>query len=188
MDQDAQFGRDLVDASPRLRRYARSLVSNGADAEDLAQAALLRAWKARASFTPGTNLPAWLVCILRNECYTVARRRRNDSRLQAEYPRPKAPEPAQEYAMALHELGRAVSLLRTEDREVFALISGGASYEDAAARLGQPEGTLKSRLFRARRKLGKLSPVDFAPPRRRKPVGDGHLQRAHVEGAALHPP
>ena len=180
---DAQFSRDLVNASPRLRRFARSLARNRPDSEDLVQTTLLKAWKARQSFRPGTNLAAWLACILRNECYTAAGRRKRDNRLLDEYPRATAPAPPQEYAVALHELACAVGLLRAEDREVFVLVTGGASYEDAAARLGQPQGTVKSRLFRVRQKLAELFPVDLAPPRRRKATGD-HVQPVP---AAPHP-
>ncbi|MCB4858977.1 MULTISPECIES: sigma factor [Sphingobium] len=46
---------------PRLASYARSLVRNSDTAQDLVQEAVLKAWRHRASFEPGTNLKAWTV-------------------------------------------------------------------------------------------------------------------------------
>ena len=57
---------------PRLYALARQLVDG--EAEDLVQEALLKAWQARDSFTPGTNLKAWVFMILRNLFYSEKRR------------------------------------------------------------------------------------------------------------------
>jgi RNA polymerase sigma-70 factor (ECF subfamily) len=61
------FKRELVALIPFLRAFARSLCSHHAQAEDLAQEALAKAWHARGSFHAGTNLKAWLFTIMRNE-------------------------------------------------------------------------------------------------------------------------
>jgi len=62
-----QFERDLVALIPHLRAFSRMLCGKRAIAEDMAQEALAKAWRARANFEPGTNLKAWLFTILRNE-------------------------------------------------------------------------------------------------------------------------
>ena len=51
---------------PNLRAFARSLCRNPDEADDLVQETLVKAWKHRASFEPGSNLKAWLFTILRN--------------------------------------------------------------------------------------------------------------------------
>src|SRR5262245_61934445 len=71
---DETFKRDLVALIPYLRAFARSLAREHAAADDLAQEALLKAWDARASFQPGTNLKAWTFMILRNHFYSEKRR------------------------------------------------------------------------------------------------------------------
>ena len=63
----AEFEAQLVEHIPLLRVYALSLSGRREFAEDLAQEALAKAWRARRSFTPGSNLKAWLYVILRNE-------------------------------------------------------------------------------------------------------------------------
>ena len=72
------FERDLLTLLPRLRRFARSLARDAADADDLCQLALERALKARAQWQPGTRMDAWMYRIVRN-CWideVRARRRR----------------------------------------------------------------------------------------------------------------
>ena len=63
----AEFEAGLVEHMSVLRVYALSLSGNRALAEDLAQEVLAKAWGARRSFPPGSNLKAWLFAILRNE-------------------------------------------------------------------------------------------------------------------------
>src|SRR3981081_3269882 len=60
------FERDLTELIPRLRRFARSLAPQAADADDLCQAALERALKSREQWQPGTRLDSWMYRILRN--------------------------------------------------------------------------------------------------------------------------
>src|ERR1700683_1811776 len=69
-----QFQRDLIALIPHLRAFSRMLCGRRVIAEDMAQEALAKAWRARARFQPGTNLKAWLFTILRNEYYSHGRR------------------------------------------------------------------------------------------------------------------
>ena len=70
MDRDEQFKSELIALIPHMRAFARSLCSSPAEAEDLAQEALLKAWNARGSYEIGTNLKAWTFMILRNQFYS----------------------------------------------------------------------------------------------------------------------
>jgi RNA polymerase sigma-70 factor (ECF subfamily) len=70
------FKDEIVALIPKLRAYAISLTGSSAEADDLVQEALMRAWSFRNSFEPGTNGKAWLYRILRNTFYTAAAKRR----------------------------------------------------------------------------------------------------------------
>jgi RNA polymerase sigma-70 factor (ECF subfamily) len=63
---------------PSLRAFAFSLSRNPADADDLVQETLTKAWAHRTRFEPGSNLRAWLFTILRNSWYTGAAKRRRE--------------------------------------------------------------------------------------------------------------
>ena len=60
------FEHELLTLLPRLRRFARSLARDAADADDLTQVALERALKARSQWQPGTRLDSWMMKIMRN--------------------------------------------------------------------------------------------------------------------------
>ena len=68
------FKQELVALIPHLRAFARSLCNDPTQADDLAQEALAKAWKARDSFEPGTSIKAWTFMILRNQFYSEKRR------------------------------------------------------------------------------------------------------------------
>src|SRR3954463_14696775 len=75
VDQSAaDFKTLLISLIPQLRAFATVLCRNRELAEDLAQEALVKAWRAQNSFEPGSNLKAWLFTILRNEFMTNQRR------------------------------------------------------------------------------------------------------------------
>ena len=71
---EADFKKGIVDAIPYVRAFSRTLCGARAAADDLAQETLAKAWQARASFQPGTNLKAWLFMIARNQFYSEKRR------------------------------------------------------------------------------------------------------------------
>ena len=73
---DDDFGARLIALIPNLRVFANSLCRGRGreDADDLAQESIASAWQSRASFTPGTNLKAWLFVIQRNAFYSAHRR------------------------------------------------------------------------------------------------------------------
>jgi len=149
------FKNELVAQIPYLRAIARSLCGARGAADDLTQDALARAWKARASFEPGTNLRAWLVVIMRNQFYSDKRRSWRTQPLDEELLELKAISPEdQSSKLALADLRRALDLLPAEQREALILVgAGGFSYEEAAEMCGCAVGTIKSRVSRARRSL-----------------------------------
>ena len=149
------------------------LTRNQADAEDLVQEAALLAFRAFASFEPGTNFRAWFFKILTN-CYFSKRRREKSRPVTADlddtpdlylYARSaetgfptQGPDPA---AQLLEQLGTervvaAIDRLPEEYRLVSTLyFMEDMSYEEIAQVLGCPIGTVRSRLHRGRKMLQK---------------------------------
>ena len=152
---EAAFKRDLVGLIPHLRAFARTLCGDPAAADDLAQDAMMKAWDARTSFQPGTNMKAWTFMILRNQFYSEKRRSWRQSQLDqeaAERTLVAADDPAA--PIALDELRQALSSLPDEQREALILVgAGGFAYEEAADICNCAVGTVKSRVSRARRAL-----------------------------------
>jgi RNA polymerase sigma-70 factor, ECF subfamily len=148
---------DLIEAEiPRLRRYARYLAREADRADDLVQECLMRAIAKVDSWTPGTNLRAWLFVILRN-CHINEVRRGQRTVLMGEtsIDYDVVPTPAsQEAHISLLEVRDAYLNLSEEHREVLLLVAiEGLQYEEAAAILEIPVGTIRSRLSRARQAL-----------------------------------
>src|ERR687892_1633689 len=148
---------DLIEAEiPRLRRYARYLAREADRADDLVQECLTRAISKIDSWTPGTNLRAWLFVILRNCHINEVRRGQRTSligEVSSDYD--VVPTPAsQEAHMSLLEVRNAYLNLSEEHREVLLLVAiEGLQYEEAAGILQIPVGTIRSRLSRARQTL-----------------------------------
>ncbi len=149
---------DVVALIPALRAFAWSLSHNSADADDLVQDTLIKAWTHRDKFEPGTNLRAWLFTILRNTYYTaVVRRRREVSDESGKHAATLLTLPTQDWSVAMHALQSALSQLPDEHREALILVgAAGLTYEEAAEICGCALGTIKSRVNRARARLLKI--------------------------------
>jgi RNA polymerase sigma factor (sigma-70 family) len=149
------FERDMLAVLPRLRRFALSLSRDRADGDDLCQATVEKALRARDQWQPGTRLDSWMYRIMRNLWIDEARARQRAGRTFA-------PEEAGEHVgdaghdriearMTLSDVDRAMQALPDEQREAVALVLvEGLSYKEAAAVLDIPMGTLTSRLVRGR--------------------------------------
>lgn len=150
---------DVIGLLGPLRRYALSLTRNPADAEDLVHDALLSALERRDQFRQGANLRPWLMSILHNGFVDRLRTRRAEAVRNAEIGLRADPSVAasQESASRLADVRRAFMALPDEQRAALHLVTvEGLSYEEAAAALNIPSGTLVSRLSRARAKLRAL--------------------------------
>ena len=165
----SQFGKDIVGHIPYLRAFARSLCRNRHDADELTQETMVRAWKARGSFQPDTNMRAWLLKILRNCFYSDLRRAKRQAPWNdAVAERVLVTSGAQTSNLALGELQRALAALPDEQREALILVgAGGIAYEEAAEICNCAVGTIKSRVSRARKFLVSTlnEPILAAGPR-----------------------
>ena len=155
--------RDGVEALvPALRAFAWSLSRNAADADDLVQETLTKAWASRTGFRPGTNLRAWLFTILRNTWYTAAtKRRREVADEDGHHAAGLTSQPSQEWSAELTSLQTALNTLPPDHREAIVMVgAAGLSYEEAAEISGCALGTIKSRVNRARNRLAIILDID----------------------------
>lgn len=143
-----------------LLRVARSLTRNDADAEDLVQDTLLRAYRAIDGFD-GRHPRAWLLTILRNTHINRNRRRRPELLRDTDGGADRIAQLAgDEKTDAMVDVGfdaeveAALASLDEPFRTVVELVDiGGLSYAATAQRLGIPTGTVMSRLHRARGRI-----------------------------------
>jgi RNA polymerase sigma-70 factor, ECF subfamily len=143
---------------PRLRRYARALTRNVTRADDLVQETLARAVQKQHLWQPGSDLRAWLFTIMHNQNVNQVRRAMRDSIIELESCSQTLVATTDPTASRqLRELERALGELPEDQRQVILLIGlEGMSYEQTAAALNIPVGTVRSRLSRGRDALRTL--------------------------------
>ena len=157
MFEPAANDQQLLTWVPRLRRYARALVGNRDDADDLVQDTLERAW-ARANLWRGSDavrdMRAWLFGIMHNLHVDGVRRPKLHT-VTIDDDTPEAPvAPTQGDWLAVRDLHGMLELLPIEQREVILLVAlEDLAYADVARALGIPIGTVMSRLSRGRERL-----------------------------------
>lgn len=154
----AFFEDELLAVLPRLRRFARSLSRDAADADDLCQVAVEKALNAREQWQTGTRMDSWMYRITRNAWIDQGRARSRAAQtfLPEEAGMAIGDDGARaiEARVELAEVHRAMATLPDEQREAVALVLvEGLAYKDAAAVLDVPMGTLTSRLVRGRQAL-----------------------------------
>jgi RNA polymerase sigma-70 factor (ECF subfamily) len=156
---------ELLAAIPRLRRYARVLSGDAHRADDLVQDTLARAWEKRALWQAGSDLRAWLFTIMHNVFVNQRALARRDARNVSLDGDPEGGEAWQIPVRApqfgrveLLELMQQVGRLPSDQREVLLLAAvEELRYEEIAAVLSIPVGTVMSRLSRAREKLRRMA-------------------------------
>jgi RNA polymerase sigma-70 factor, ECF subfamily len=154
--QDARAG--IVRMLPVLRAYATSLARNEARAADLVQQAVLQALANLDKFRPGTNLEAWMFTILRNRHHADWRKRRREVELTDGCANDiRHSTGGEDAAAARLDYARVEQLLHylpAEQRRALVLVAvEGRGYAEVAELLGCAEGTVKSRVNRARLRL-----------------------------------
>lgn len=140
-----------------MRAYALFLTGRPADADDLVQQALEKAWRRQDQYVAGTNLKAWLLTIVRNSHHNNWRQ----GRRVVEDPGGRAAgrmrrEEDQLWNAQIRDVAAAIAKLDPDQRHALLLITAGLSYEEAAAACETPLRTMQSRVRRARAKLTAL--------------------------------
>jgi RNA polymerase sigma-70 factor, ECF subfamily len=149
------LGEHIVQLLPRLRRFARSLVNNVQDADDLVQLAIERALSRSEQLRPGAQLSSWMFGILRNAWIDESRSRGRRSRVFVpEELGENVADPIASGQTDALSVQDAMARLPIEQREVVGLVLvEGLSYKEAAEIIGVPVGTITSRLARGRDSL-----------------------------------
>jgi RNA polymerase sigma-70 factor (ECF subfamily) len=163
-----RFEEEALDLADQVYRVARGLVGSKEEAEDLMQDTYARAFRSWRSFTPGTNLRAWLLRILTNLNIDRGRRVQRSPDMQTLEERDYYLYDRLEATSGNTDEERVVERLSQDDivdalaevphdfRDVVVLVDiGDFSYADAAQILDIPVGTVMSRLHRGRRILKK---------------------------------
>jgi RNA polymerase sigma-70 factor, ECF subfamily len=161
------FEEDALALSDQVYRVARHLVGSREEAEDLVQETYARAFRSWRSFTPGTNLRAWLLRILTNLNIDRGRKIQRSPDTQpleeGDYFLYNKLEEASDGStdedrvverLSQNDVVNALSAVPHDFRDVVVLVDiGDFSYADAAQILDIPVGTVMSRLHRGRRIL-----------------------------------
>src|SRR5688500_9218236 len=163
-----RFEEEALDLADQVYRVARRLVQSREAAEDLMQDAYARAFRSWRSYTPGTNLRAWLLRILTNLNIDRARKAQRTpvtqpmeegdyflyDRLEAVNGEPLRDEERVVERLSQDSVVDALSAVPHDFRDVLVLVDiGDFTYQDAAQILDIPIGTVMSRLHRGRRIL-----------------------------------
>ena len=148
---------ELYDVLPALRRFALSLTRNEDRADDLVQDSVERALLKASYFEPGTNLRSWLFTVCRRVFLNQIRKQksRGVSVELADAPQSRLSEPStQDITLEFRDMSEHFEKLPIRDKVILSLIVlEGMKYEEAAAMLEIPVGTVRSRLSRARNRL-----------------------------------
>lgn len=179
-DSDA-FAQLVEDNQDRVYSLALRMVSNPEDAADLAQEAFLSAWRALDSFQGDAAFSTWLYRLTSNLCIDFLRREKRkraagsilyldateEEEASIDLPdHGSDPHRQLERSEVREQIGAAMAALSPEHRQVLSLREvSGLSYADIAAILNVEEGTVKSRIARARNALRKklLETGNFSP-------------------------
>lgn len=166
MTPDEEFAALAIPLLPAIARVASALTEDAADADDLVQETFLRAYKHWHTFERGSDCKSWLSTICRNAFFEQRRRDRRSVNVEDQELESLAAAQLHNSArangvdtmFARLDLGpaiaRAIAGLEPRYRDVITLVDvEDFTYEQVADTLGVPIGTVRSRLYRARRQL-----------------------------------
>jgi RNA polymerase sigma-70 factor (ECF subfamily) len=158
-----QFQTALIGQQKRLLFYAKRLTSDTENAQDLLQETFLKALTYSDKFTQNTNFKAWVCTIMRNTFINNYRRNmsaknkfgssNNEFHLKTEidkgYPTPESIYNSKEIVQCINALDDGYKI-------PFNMFIEGFKYKEIGEQLNLPLGTIKSRIFFTRKKLGKV--------------------------------
>ncbi len=155
-----EFQQELLTLRKPLSYFALQLTANDDDAQDLLQETMLKAITYRDKFREKTNLKAWLYTIMKNTFINNYRRSvkantiidKTEDLYYLNQSRPHDDQ-APETNFNLKEVRKVVNALEEDYRIPFMMHFKGFKYKEIADELNLPIGTVKSRIFLARKKL-----------------------------------
>ncbi|MCV9965141.1 RNA polymerase sigma factor [Pararhizobium sp. BT-229] len=165
---DDRFGDNLVRYMPDLYRYALSLSGKTIDAEELVQETMRKALDLRSQYKEGTDIRSWLFSLQFNAHRSMVKqafRRRNRETFDPDAAE-AFPTPANQYDYLLYMQAEELieQLPRDQKQALYCVVFEGLSYQQTAEKLACSEGTVKSRIARARAFLIEMT-AEPAPQR-----------------------
>lgn len=160
--------------SDRIYSIALRMVGNPTDAEDLAQEAFVRIWRGLEGFNMDSKFSTWAYRLTTNVCIDYLRKEKKNNNVslfteddegeEAELQIPDerySPQRQMEQEELRQSVDRAMNSLDPQYRQILALRElGGLSYDEIARQLDLKEGTVKSRIARAREHMRRLLTSD----------------------------
>ncbi|MBL0314969.1 MAG: RNA polymerase sigma factor [Flavobacteriales bacterium] len=149
----------LISSRPVMKSFALSFTKNSDDADDLLQDTMFKALKYREHFSDGTNFRGWLYTIMRNIFLNKCKREQSSRKIfsrpthdvSADWRSISADNISQE--INENDIWKQINLLKEEIRKPFVMAFEGYLYDEIADQMSIPTGTVKSRIFNARRQL-----------------------------------
>ncbi len=158
-----QIYEQLDSISQSLKAFSLKLTGNSVDAEDLYQDTALRIINNADKYRPNTNFKAWAVTIMRNIFINNYRKRVRRGVLLDQTPNnyyinsgESVVDNDGEHDVSFNELMKMVDSLPDDFKVPFWMAYEGYKYDEIAEELGAPLGTIKSRIFFARKKLQRM--------------------------------
>ncbi|MEN9522318.1 MAG: hypothetical protein RL065_695 [Bacteroidota bacterium] len=154
------FQQDIIKISSAMRPFAYSLTKDMDDAKDLVQETIFKALKYKDKFSEGTNIKAWLYTIMRNIFINNYRRKvkqntfidSSDNQFLINST-PITIRNQGENNMMMKDISNAIDGLKPDVKMPFMMHFEGFKYQEIAEELALPLGTVKSRIFIARKEL-----------------------------------
>lgn len=168
---NSTFEKQLIGLQTNLLNFAYTLTLNRDDAEDLVQDTALKALDNEDKYVEGTNFKAWIFTVMRNVFINNYRRAskaavvvdRSEDLYQINVPVEGA-ESNPDDSYSLKEISAVIDTFSDDYRIPITMHLAGYHYAEISKRLGVPVGTIKSRIFYARKKLSKLlGEYDYNP-------------------------
>ncbi len=161
MEQLSTFGNKIYKYEDMLRNYALQLTHNMDDANDLVQETFFKALSYSSKFKEGTNLKGWMFTIMRNSFINNYRRNTKRNSFMDTQEEQYIIDSAKTYntfnqgevKFIRKDIETAIDKLPTDLRITFEMNTLGFKYHEIAEKLNIPIGTVKTRIFVARRKL-----------------------------------
>ena len=151
---EAAFKRLYARYADRVFRYALTLLRNRHLAEEVVQETMVAVWEGAGSFKGSSRVSTWIFGVARNQAHALLRREARGARTANE---PLVlPDPAGQVEK-VERVRSALERLPPQQREVvFLAFYEGLSYREIAGILRIPEGTVKSRMYYAKRTLAEV--------------------------------
>ena len=146
----------------KVFRFALRLLRSEPSAEDVVSEVFTDVWRNPANFQGRSEASTWLLAITRNKAYSILRRKREQELDEDDAAETEDPADDPEVVLQKKDKGEilraCIERLSAEHREVIDLVYyHDKSIEEIALIVGAPEGTVKTRMFYARKKLSELA-------------------------------